>query len=86
MIIIFATPKMFSILRDSQRWYADRTFKVAPQQFYQLYTLHAEKSGYIFPCIYLLTVNKNGTTYHRIFRKLLEIEPAFHIMVDFDKA
>ena len=37
-IIMFATPKMFSILRDSQRWYADGTFKVVPQQFYQLYT------------------------------------------------
>ena len=68
-IIIFATPKMFSILRDSQRWYADGTFKVVPQQFYQLYTLHAEKDGYIFPCIYILTVNKNGTTYDRIVRK-----------------
>ena len=34
---------MPSILRDSQRWYADGTFKVVPQQFYQLYTLHAEK-------------------------------------------
>ena len=88
-IIIFATPKMFSILRDSQRWYADGTFKVVPQQFYQLYTLHAEKDGYIFPCIYILTVNKNGTTYDRIVRKLLEIEPALnptHIMVDFEKA
>ena len=72
-IIIFATPKMFSILRDSQRWYADGTFKVVPQQFNQLNTLHAEK---------------NGTTYDRISRKLLEIEPALnptHIMVDFEK-
>ena len=47
-IIIFATPKMFSILRDSQRWYADGTFNVVPQQFYQLYTLRADKNGYIF--------------------------------------
>ena len=42
-IIMFATPKMLSILRTSQSWYADGTFKVAPQQFYQLYTIHAEK-------------------------------------------
>ena len=52
-IIIFSTPKMFSILRESQSWLADGTFKVVPQQFYQLYTIHAEKDGYIFPCVYI---------------------------------
>ena len=29
-IIIFATPKMLSILRESQNWYADGMFKVVP--------------------------------------------------------
>ena len=88
-IIIFATPKMLSILRESQNWYADGTFKVVPQQFYQLYTLQADKDGYTFPWNYILTINKNQTTYNRVFRKLLEIEPALnpsHIMVDFVKA
>ena len=50
-IIIFDTPKMLSILRDSKSWFADGTFKVVPQQFYQLYTIHAEKDGRIFPCV-----------------------------------
>ena len=59
-IIIFGTPKMLSILRDSESWFADGTFKFVPQQFYQLYTIHAEKDGRIFPCVYtLVTANQS---------------------------
>ena len=78
---------MVSILTTSQSWYADGTFKVAPQQFYQIYTIHAEKDGYIFPCIYALLTHKNEMTYNRMFRKLLESgsNPSY-IMVDFEKA
>ena len=55
---MFATPKMLLILKPSESWYADGTFKVAPQQFYQLYTIHAEKDGYIFPCVFVLVTKK----------------------------
>ena len=86
---MFATAKMISILKTSQSWNADGTFKVAPQHFYQLYTIHAEKDGYIFPCVYVLVTEKTELTYSRMLGKLLDLEPALnplYVMLDFEKA
>ena len=88
-LILFATSKMLSILKSSHNWFADGTFKVAPPQFYQLYTIHAEKDGYVFPCVYSLLTKKDELTYRKIMRKLVELEPELdpsYIMVDFEKA
>ena len=88
-VILFATSKMLSILKASHNWFADGTFKVAPQQFYQLYTIHAEKDGYVFPCVYSLVTKKDELTYRKIMRKLVELEPELdpsYIMVNFEKA
>ena len=64
--------------------------KSYPNNFISSTPFTLKKMGiYVFPCIYILTVNRNGTTYDRLLRKLLEIEPALnltHIMVDFEKA
>ena len=79
---MFGTPKMVSILTTSQSWYADGTFKVAPQLFYQIYTIPAEK-------VLRIVTHKNEMTYNRMFRKLLELEPGLnpsYIMVNFEKA
>ena len=88
-IIMFARPKVLLILKTSESWYADGTFKVAPQQFYQLYTIHAEKDGYIFPCVYVLVTGKTELIYNRMLGKLLELEPALnpsYLMLDFERA
>ena len=80
---------MLSLLQESQSWYADGTFKVVPDQFFQLYTIHAEKGSTIIPCIYALLTNKTQATYKKLFTKILEINPElnpFLIMVDFEKA
>ena len=79
---------MLSILRDSKSWFADGTFKVVPQQFYQLYTIHAEKDGRIFPCVYSLVTAKTEITYRRILRHLVELEPGLDpsYIIDFEKA
>ena len=42
-MIVFTTPKFLSLLQQSNKWYADGTFKVVPEYFFQLYTIHAEK-------------------------------------------
>lgn len=42
-----------------------------------------------FPLVYVLATNKHQSTYEKIFRELLNIEPQLnpkHIMVDFEKA
>ena len=53
-MLIFSNMKMLSILQESQNWYEDGTYKVVPEQFFQLYTLHAEKGSIIIPCVYAL--------------------------------
>ena len=45
--------------------------------------------GYIFPCVYALLPDKRESTYSKLLRKLLEIQPdlnPMNIMVDFEKA
>ena len=82
-MILYATPKFLSILSKSNNWFCDGTFKVVPELFFQLYSIHAEFEGYA------LLSNREETTYDTAFRKLLEIEPALNpqsIMVDFEKA
>ena len=81
--------KFIDFLRNCDSWFCDGTFRVVPDLFTQLYTIHAEKDGVIFPCIYALLPNKTEATYDRLFMKLLEIEPSLNplrIMVDFEKA
>ena len=88
-LIVFGTSQMLSLLRETTSWFADGTFKAVPNQFYQLYTIHCEKDGYIIPCIYALMTNKSEAAYNILFRKLKEIEPCLHptrIMVDFERA
>ena len=80
---------MLSLLEESQNWYVDGTFKVVPEQFFQLYTIHAQKGGMVIPCVYALLTNKSELTYTRLFTKLIEIRPGlnqFFIMADFEKA
>ena len=54
-MIIFSAPKFFSILKESNTWFADGTFKVVPEYFFQLYTIHAEKDGFVFSCNFCST-------------------------------
>ena len=88
-IIVYGTRKFVSYLRNCDNWYCDGTFSVVPDLFLQLYTIHAEKDGNIFPCIYALLPNKSEAIYDKLFKKLLEIEPSFNpvtVMIDFEKA
>lgn len=88
-MILYATPEFLSILSKSNNWFCDGTFKIVPELFFQLYSIHAEFEGLVIPCVYALLSNKEETTYDAVFRKLLEFEPALNplsIMVDFEKA
>ena len=48
---------------------------MCPEQFFQLFMIHAEKDENISPCVYGLLKSKNEPTYDRMFNKLLELEP-----------
>ena len=56
-IVIYGTHKFLSLLRNCDSWFCDGTFSVVPDLFTQLYTIHAEMDGVIFPCIYALLPN-----------------------------
>ena len=62
-LMVFGTTQMLSLFRDSNSWFAHGTFKVVPSQFFQLYTLHCEKDGYIISCIYALMRSESEITY-----------------------
>ena len=67
---IFASELGLQCLAESEHWYADGTFKVSPELFFQLYTIHGEQQGSIFPCAFGLLANKTEATYTRFFREV----------------
>ena len=87
-MLIYATRNFLTILRKSNNWYCDGTFKVVPEVFFQLYTIHGDLGGLTLPCVYILLLNKEETTYDAAFQKLFELEPGLNpmsIMIDFEK-
>ncbi|KAI6655345.1 hypothetical protein LOD99_2180 [Oopsacas minuta] len=65
-----------------------KCFEVVPEYFFQ-YTIHAERDGFFYPCVYALLPDKSGSTYNRLLSKLLEIQTQLDpstIMIDFEKA
>ena len=87
-ILIFASKTMLDILATATHWMCDGTFKMVPQLFYQLYTIHAIKSEYLFACVYILLTNKTKETYKKAFSILKQKRPDLQpstITTDFEK-
>ena len=57
-MFIFASELGLQCLAESKHWYTDGTFKVSPELFFQLYTIHGQQRGSIFPCVFGLLPNK----------------------------
>ncbi|CAF4254350.1 unnamed protein product [Rotaria magnacalcarata] len=70
-MIIFTTKSNLSALKQSKHWFADGTFKVCPNDFYQLFTLHALMTSTIIPPVYGLLIGKSSNDYNGFFRKVL---------------
>ncbi|KAL8588584.1 hypothetical protein ACOMHN_034038 [Nucella lapillus] len=50
-IIFFGTDEVLRFMTANSNWMADGTFKVAPQLFFQLYTIHVIKDNHVIPCL-----------------------------------
>ncbi|KAK4876602.1 hypothetical protein RN001_009108 [Aquatica leii] len=50
-------------------------FSVAPNLFFQLYTIHVEQYGTVIPAIYALLPNKTKETYQKLLRELKSLIP-----------
>ncbi|CAF3330203.1 unnamed protein product [Rotaria sp. Silwood1] len=55
-LIIFTTKTNLSILKQNKHWFADGTFKVCSNDYYQLFTLHAMMTNAIIPLVYALLI------------------------------
>ncbi|RNA23729.1 Ragulator complex LAMTOR3 [Brachionus plicatilis] len=96
-IIIFVDDESLKILGESEEWYMDGTFKSAPIQLSQLFTIHAavkDSSQYTtVPCVFILLSNKTKKTYRKVFSILKDIALKQNIilkpksiMADFEEA
>ncbi len=65
-IIIFGTHDGLKWLQDSPLWFGDATFKVAPEVFLQVYTIHTVTQSSTFPCLYALLQSKDKDMYDHI--------------------
>ena len=64
-IIVFVTDESLSRLCASSTVYSDGTFYSCTSLFAQLYTLHADVDGTVFPLVFALLHNKTEQTYRR---------------------
>ncbi|CAF0963335.1 unnamed protein product [Didymodactylos carnosus] len=71
-MIIFTTKTNLSVLKSFKHWFADGTFKVCPDDFYQLFTLHALMTPLMIPLVYGLLIDKSAADYNKFFEKILD--------------
>ena len=72
-IFAFASQAALQFLADSEHWCADDTFRICPEIFFQLYTIHGQRDRRIFPCVFSLLQNKNENNYNRLFEQLFQL-------------
>ena len=85
---MFRDATMKNLLNLSNTWLVDETFKLSPEIFYQVYTIHVELNGFTPPCIDVLLPNKPEKTYNRMVELLSEEtnpNPG-KVLADFEKA
>ena len=79
---------MKNLLNLSNTWLVEGTFKLSPENFYQIYTIHVELNCFAPSCVYVLLPNKTEKTYNRKIEMLSEEtnpNPG-KILADFEKA
>ncbi|CAF1501616.1 unnamed protein product [Adineta ricciae] len=87
-LIIYTTSSNLSVLKICKHWFADGTFKVCPDDFYQLFTLHGLLKSQVVPLVYGLLIGKSASDYSQFFKRIME-EEDFNpdsILTDFESA
>ncbi|KRZ82856.1 hypothetical protein T08_8771 [Trichinella sp. T8] len=62
-ILVFGTGYNIRLLAAMQTWDLDGTFKIVPQWYQQLFTIHAFAAGKLVPAVYCLCTDKDIGTY-----------------------
>ena len=87
-ILLFITNDGIEDLRKYKNWAMDGTFKVSPDIYFQLFTIHVQVEKSSFPHAFAFLPNKSEVTYENLFtilKNLVQIEP-HTVMSDFEKA
>ena len=69
-LMLFASIWWLDNLAANKHWAADGTFKVSPNVFSQVYTIHASVLGYTVPCVYALLSEKTEASYRLMLRQI----------------
>ena len=72
-ILMFGTMKNLQSLEEHSNWFIDGTFKVSPDLFVQVFTIHALIDNSAVPLVYALLPSKEQADYVRVFGKLFEL-------------
>ncbi|KRY31620.1 hypothetical protein T03_16849, partial [Trichinella britovi] len=78
-ILVFATGYNIRLLAAMRTWGMDGTFKVVPQWYQQLFTIHAFVAGKLVPAVYCLCTGKDIGTYGYIFQALMDKAAALEV-------
>ncbi|KRX51856.1 hypothetical protein T09_12349 [Trichinella sp. T9] len=70
-VLIFCTEENLSVLSEHSVWSMDGTFKIVPEWYQQMFTIHVFIAGKLVPLVYCLTVHKDLSTYCEIFDNLI---------------
>ena len=92
-IIAFAATENLTDLSASDRIYCDGTFYPCPSVFHQIYTIHIQIDGIMYPVLYALLPSKSEQVYMRFFnlvqRTLITNNLPFSpttVFMDFERA
>ena len=88
-MLIFAAQADLDFLAQCSHWFADGTFRVTPQGFDQLYTLHGFSRGAVYPCVYALLPGRSEEVYRGFLDRVVQLSNGLNpvsIMTDFEMA
>ncbi|XP_068246463.1 uncharacterized protein [Palaemon carinicauda] len=88
-ILIFASERALEDIATYCHWACDGTFKIVPEQWYQLFCIHVQVNGSSFPRVFALLPNKTKQTYQSFFEQLKIMQPnvdPVDLMADFEVA
>ena len=69
-MFIFATNDWIDMLANSSQWFGDDAFKLCPQIFSQIYTIHALVNHEVLPCVFAFLPSKTEIVYEQFFTKV----------------
>ncbi|CAF0933116.1 unnamed protein product, partial [Brachionus calyciflorus] len=81
-IIIFVDNESLKILSESKYWLMDGTFKCAPKNLEQLFTIHALFNNIAIACCYILSKKRDESVYREIFACLKDLALSQNILLN----